>query len=80
MPSPIIPHRQAEELQTVRWTDSWLNFQAHAVISGMKSNWRLATSDVHQGLILGLMLVIVFSSGLNDGAEWAPPSGSLQMI
>lgn len=39
----------------IRWVENWLDSQAQSVvICDMKSDWWLITSDVPQGLILGV--------------------------
>jgi len=51
--------------QIVRWTENWLNGQAQrVVVSSGKCSVRPVASGVHQGSILGLVLII---NGLDEG-------------
>lgn len=46
---------------TVRWLENWLNgWSERVVMSGTKYSWRLVTSGVSQGLMLGPLQVNVF--------------------
>lgn len=46
---------------TVRWLENWLTrWSERVVISGTKYGWRLATSGVSQGLILGPLQANIF--------------------
>lgn len=43
----------------MRWIENWIKWQVQkAVISRMKSSQRLATSDIPQGLRLGLTILV----------------------
>ena len=47
--------RYGPEKCPIRWVENWLDSQVQrVVICGMKSDWWLITSDVPQGLILGV--------------------------
>ena len=54
----------------MRWVGRWLNGWApRAVISDTKSGWKPLTTSVPTGSILGPILLRIFMSDLDDGAE-----------